>query len=287
MNFTKMHGLGNDFVVIDGVRQQVRLSHEQIQRMADRHFGIGFDQLLLVEANSSSESDAEFVYRIFNADGSEVEHCGNGARCFAQFVREQGLTQSTDIPVDTKGGRLNLHVRDDGQITVAMGVPTFVPDSIPFVADMPETYLPLEYALSLQLNEQVVDVNIAALAIGNPHAVLLVDDINQAPVADYGPLIESHERFPNRVNAGFVAVRDRQHIDVRVYERGAGETLACGTGACAAMVAARRWGLVEDTVIANLRGGQLEIQWSVEGQQITMTGPATTVYTGVIDVDPH
>jgi diaminopimelate epimerase len=273
--FTKMHGLGNDFVVIDGVRQQVTLSPADVRFLADRHFGVGCDQVLLVEP-PVDPSRALFRYRIFNADGGEVEQCGNGARCFAVFVREQGLTTADRIPVETLAGPIVLEVEADGQIRVDMGRPRFHPDQIPFLAPLEAAEYPLE-----------VDgrrLTIGAVSMGNPHAVLQVDDVAAAPVAMLGPAIEGHPRFPARVNVGFMAVKGRDAIDLRVYERGAGETLACGTGACAAMAVARRRGLVEDRVQVHLPGGSLVLSWSGETDQpVYMTGPATTVFQGRIE----
>lgn len=277
MHFTKMHGLGNDFVVIDGINQTISLTPDQLKRLADRQWGVGCDQILLVEASTSPE--AEFVYRIFNADGSEVEHCGNGARCFARFVVEQGLTTNRIIPVQTSGGLIELQLHDDYQVTVAMGVPEFLPSNIPFTPEN-EAGILVDYPLSV--NQQTIRV--ATLAIGNPHAVYRVDDIANAPVAELGPGIEQHEQFPQRVNAGFVQVLNRQAIAVRVYERGAGETQACGTGACAAMVACRRWGLIDEHVTVHLTGGDLQVQWATEGSNVMMTGPTASVFTGEIDV---
>ncbi|AGA31794.1 Diaminopimelate epimerase [Thioalkalivibrio nitratireducens DSM 14787] len=273
--FTKMHGLGNDFVVIDGVRQRVNLDPEAIRFLADRHFGIGCDQVLLVE-RPVDPSRALFRYRIFNADGGEVEQCGNGARCFAVFVREQGLTQADTIPVETLSGPIELRVEADGQVTVNMGRPRFHPDQLPFLAPTEVDEYPLE-----------VDgepLRIGAVSMGNPHAVLLVDAVATAPVERLGPAIEHHPRFPDRVNVGFAAVRARDRIDLRVWERGAGETLACGTGACAAMAVARRRGLVDTRVRVDLPGGSLVLSWSGESDQpVWMTGPATTVFHGRIE----
>ncbi|AHE97005.1 diaminopimelate epimerase [Thioalkalivibrio paradoxus] len=273
--FTKMHGLGNDFVVIDGVRQQVDLDPEAIRFLADRHFGIGCDQVLLVE-RPVDPSRALFRYRIFNADGGEVEQCGNGARCFAVFVREQGLTQADTIPVETLAGPIELQVEPDGQVTVNMGRPRFHPDQLPFLAPIEADEYPLEVAGE--------SLRIGAVSMGNPHAVLLVDAVATAQVGRLGPAIERHPRFPDRVNVGFAAVRSRDHIDLRVWERGAGETLACGTGACAAMAVARRRGLVDDRIRVDLPGGSLVLSWSGESDQpVWMTGPATTVFHGRIE----
>lgn len=272
--FSKMHGLGNDFIVLDGINQPVDLSQQQIVRLADRHFGIGFDQLLLVEAAATTGVD--FRYRIFNADGNEVEQCGNGARCFARFVREQGLTDQDRITVETRGGVITLRVETDEAITVDMGPPRFEPTAIPFQADA----VAARYTLALE--DQVLEIG--AVSMGNPHAVLRVDDVDTAPVAQLGPLIESHPRFPRRVNAGFMQVLARDHIRLRVFERGAGETLACGTGACAAVVVGRQQGLLDDKVSVDLPGGTLRIEWGGDGQPVWMTGPATTVFEGTIEL---
>jgi diaminopimelate epimerase len=274
IEFTKMHGLGNDFIVIDAINQSVSLTAEQVRLLADRHFGVGCDQLLLVEPATSGEAD--FRYRIYNADGGEVGQCGNGARCFMQFVNEQCLSDKSDLYVETAGGPLRLTREDDGQITVNMGIPRLQPGEIPF--DAP-AYAPL-YPLHAADHE----LEIAAISMGNPHAVLLVDDIDSAPVAELGPIIESHPRFPERVNAGFMQIVDRQTIHVRVYERGAGETLACGSGACAAMVAGQLWERLDTRVKVFLKGGDLMVSWRGEGEPVMMTGPATTVYQGHIEL---
>ncbi len=274
LKFTKMHGLGNDFVVIDAINQQVDLSAGQVRALADRHFGIGCDQLLLVE--SASSPDTDFRYRIFNADGGEVGQCGNGARCFMQFVHEQGLTDSERIAVETASGTLELVCAADGQVTVNMGIPRLEPADIPFDAPARATHYGLDTGSAT--------VEIAAVSMGNPHAVVRVDDIDAAPVAELGPLIERHPRFPQRVNAGFMQIMDAGTIRVRVYERGAGETLACGSGACAAVVAGRVWGQLNDTVKVMLNGGELMVSWAEEGAPVMMTGPATTVYQGQIDL---
>lgn len=273
LRFTKMHGLGNDFVVIDAVNQNLALSDEQVRLLADRRFGVGCDQVLLVEAPQSKEVD--FTYRIFNADASEVEQCGNGARCFAVFVREKGLTDKSTIRVETASGVIELQVQADGQVSVDMGQPGFEAASLPF-----EPVLPADQAgrYPLDLGENQVEVGVVSM--GNPHAVVQVDNVDTAPLEEFGPLIESHAAFPNRVNAGFMQVVDRQHIRLRVYERGVGETLACGTGACAAVVVGRQQGLLDDMVSVSLPGGQLQIQWGGEGETVMMTGPATTVFEG-------
>ena len=272
--FTKMQGLGNDFVVFDTITQMVSLDTETIRALTDRHFGIGCDQLLLVE--HSSQPDIDFRYRIFNADGSEVGQCGNGARCFARFVRDKGLTDKDVISVETLGGVLKLHIEADGQIRVNMGIPVFTPADIPFQASQQTD----RYAL--ELNGETIEIG--AVSMGNPHAVTQVDDIDAAEVERLGSLIESHSRFPERVNAGFMQVVNRGKINLRVYERGAGETLACGSGACAAVVAGRQWNLLDDTVIVNLPGGALSIHWEGDGKPVWMMGPAVTVFEGNVDL---
>lgn len=270
LHFTKMHGLGNDFMVLDLISQKARLRPEQIRRLADRHFGIGFDQLLTVEPPTTP--DADFRYRIFNADGSEVENCGNGARCFAVFVHDKKLTSKQTLKVETAGGPLILQLNDKGLVTVDMGVPRLKPDEIPFQADQQAISYPL------QLQDQSLEVG--AVSMGNPHAVLRVDDVLNFPVEQIGPQIEQHSRFPKRVNAGFLQVISRNQGRLRVYERGAGETLACGTGACAAMVYGRLQGWFDSRVEMHLPGGCLQIEWSGEGHPVKMTGPAQRVFEG-------
>lgn len=272
LHFSKMQGLGNDFVVLDGINQHVALSPEQIRRIADRHFGVGCDQLLVVEAYEGD--DADFRYRIFNADGGEVEQCGNGARCFARFVYDQGLTQKTTIPVMTAGGRIVLQIQANGQVTVNMGVPIFEPAQIPLISPQRQTL----YTVDIE-GQTVV---FASVSMGNPHAVVQVTALDSAPVASLGAQLESHPLFPKRVNVGFMQVVARDCIRLRVFERGAGETLACGTGACAAVVAGCIQGLLDDNVMVDLRGGQLQIQWQGEGQPVWMTGPAETVFRGTL-----
>ena len=274
IDFTKMHGLGNDFVVIDAINQSVFLTPEQIRQLADRHTGIGFDQLLLVEA--ATLADTDFRYRIFNADGGEVGQCGNGARCFMQFVRQQGLSKKTTLQVETAGGLLQLSEAADGQISVDMGVPRLEPSEIPFTAPARAITYPLE------VND--LQLEIAAVSMGNPHAVLQLDTLDDAPVAELGPLIENHPRFPQRVNVGFMEIVDADTIRLRVYERGAGETLACGSGACAAVVAGRLRQRLSARVKVLLNGGELVVSWPGEGHPVIMTGPATTVYQGRIDL---
>ena len=273
LDFTKMHGLGNDFVVIDAISQTVELTSEQIRQLADRHFGIGCDQLLLVE--KPTDPRAEFRYRIFNADGGEVEQCGNGARCFALFVRQQGLTTSNTILVETTGGLIELKIEGD-QVVVNMGIPDFRPQTLPFLVDnQAETY-------NLMVNGAEYDIG--AVSMGNPHAVMPVEDVDTADIETLGKEIESHPQFPNRVNAGFMQVVKRDEIRLRVYERGAGETRACGTGACAAVAVGRSLGLLDERVTVHLPGGDLIIEWPGEGQVLLMTGPATTVFEGKINI---
>lgn len=273
LKFSKMHGLGNDFIVIDAIRQSVSLTTAQVRFLADRHFGIGCDQLLLVE--SSAHPDVDFRYRIFNADGGEVSQCGNGARCFARYVYDYGLTEKTTIAVETAAGVIYPTLQHDGQISVDMGQPRFLPEQVPFkVAEAANTYM-----LVIEPGHQV---EIAALSMGNPHAVMLVDDVDTAPVLEIGPLIEAHPQFPERVNAGFMQLVSHDAIKLRVYERGAGETSACGTGACAAVVSGIRRGLLARDVTVQLPGGQLQISWPNEQASVTMTGQATHVFDGEI-----
>ncbi|MEG0966863.1 MAG: diaminopimelate epimerase [Pseudomonas sp.] len=272
LRFTKMHGLGNDFMVLDLVSQHAHILPKHAKQWGDRHTGIGFDQLLIVEAPSSPEVD--FRYRIFNADGSEVEQCGNGARCFARFVLDKRLTTKKRIRVETKGGIIELDVRNDGQICVDMGPPRLVPADIPFDAPAQALSYPLEVA-----GQQV---ELAAVSMGNPHAVLRVNDINSAPVHELGPQIEHHPRFPQRVNVGFIQVIDRHRAQLRVWERGAGETQACGTGACAAAVAAISQGWMDSPLLVDLPGGRLSIEWGGPGKPVLMTGPAVRVFEGQV-----
>ncbi|MND24196.1 Diaminopimelate epimerase [compost metagenome] len=272
LRFTKMHGLGNDFMVLDLVSQHAHIQPKHAKQWGDRHTGIGFDQLLIVEAPNNPEVD--FRYRIFNADGSEVEQCGNGARCFARFVLDKRLTAKKRIRVETKSGIIELDVQNDGQISVDMGPPRFIPAEIPFVAD--------EQALNYPLEVDGQAHSIAAVSMGNPHAVLRVDDVRTAPVHELGPKIENHPRFPQRVNAGFLQVIDRHRANLRVWERGAGETQACGTGACAAAVAAISQGWMDSPVSLDLPGGRLHIEWAGPGKPVLMTGPAVRVYEGQV-----
>lgn len=282
--FTKMHGLGNDFMVIDLISHPVVLSSAQIRRLADRHFGIGFDQLLLIEA--PTRPDVEFNYRIFNADGNEVEHCGNGARCFARFVLDKGLTSHRSMRVQTMRGVIVLTVEDDGLVTVDMGTPDFTPAALPFVASAQETQAP-EYQRTLTVEGQPLTVSFRVVSVGNPHAVILVDDVAAAPVRAIGTALGSHPDFPRGVNVGFMQIVDRGRIRLRVFERGAGETQACGTGACAAVVCGRAAGLLDADVLAHLTGGDLRLSWAGAGQPVIMRGPATSVFEGCIDPDQY
>ena len=274
LTFVKMHGLGNDFVVLDGIRQSVALSTAQLRFLADRHFGVGCDQILLVEA--AGQPDVDFRYRIFNADGGEVEQCGNGARCFVRFVHEQGLTEKREIRVETVSGVIVPRLEDDGLVSVDMGVPVLAPARIPFISASDELVQTLRIADR--------EIAITAVGMGNPHAVQLVADVDTAAVEQQGPLIESHPCFPQRVNAGFMQVCDRQSIRLRVFERGAGETLACGSGACAAVVAGVSRGLLDSPVRVETRGGTLSGAWDGPGTPVLMTGPAVTVFKGEIEV---
>ncbi len=272
LNFTKMHGLGNDFLVINATAHPIELTSEQIRWLANRRFGVGCDQVLLVEA--STMPDVDFNYRIFNADGGEVEQCGNGTRCFARFVHENKLSDKAELVVQTRSGIVRLYRESEDQVRVNMGVPQFVPQEIPFLAEQEHPYYSLQVA-----DENLI---IGVVSMGNPHAVQRVARLDKAPVALLGPLIESHPRFPERVNAGFMQILDRQHIRLRVYERGTGETLACGTGACAAVVIGRRWGDLDSSVDVELAGGHLTITWERPGDPVWMTGPAVRVFEGQI-----
>ena len=272
LRFTKMHGLGNDFMVLDLISQHAHIQPKHAKAWGDRHTGVGFDQLLLVEAPTNP--DVDFRYRIFNSDGSEVEQCGNGARCFARFVVDKRLTVKKQIRVETKGGIIELNLRPDGQVTVDMGAPRLVPEQIPFQADAE--------ALSYTVEVDGQRHELAAVSMGNPHAVLRVDNVDSAPVHSLGPKLEHHPRFPKRVNVGFLQVINRQQARLRVWERGAGETQACGTGACAAAVAAIRQGWMDSPLQLELPGGSLSIEWAGPGQPVMMTGPAVRVYEGQI-----
>ena len=274
LRFTKMQGVGNDFVVLDAVNQPIRLDAAAARRLADRHFGIGCDQILVIEKPRTPGTD--FYYRIFNADGAEVEHCGNGARCFLRYVRDKGLTAKSQIRVETLSGVIVPRLESNGEVTVDMGAPEFEPAKIPFVAE--------ERALTYRIEVAGQALEISALSMGNPHAVQLVEDVDAAPVLTQGPLIERHARFPEGVNAGYMEVVDRHHIRLRVYERGAGETLACGTGACAAVVAGITRGCLDNSVQVSTRGGSLHIAWEGGRQPVLMTGPAETVFEGEIEI---
>jgi diaminopimelate epimerase len=274
LHFTKMHGLGNDFVVIDAINQAVDLSQKRLKSLAHRHFGIGFDQLLLIEPPRSK--DCDFHYRIFNADGHEVEACGNGARCFARFIKEKGLSTKDEIPVGTQAGRIILRQLADGFVEVDMGIPVFDPALIPFNTPQQEN------SYHLDLEDQ--QLSLSALSMGNPHAVLIVPDVGEAEVARLGPLIEYHPSFPQRTNVGFMQIVSATEIRLRVHERGCGETHACGTGACAAVVAGRRLGLLDEQVLVHLPGGDLVVKWHTEGKSVLMEGPAETVYEGTIEL---
>jgi diaminopimelate epimerase len=272
LKFTKMHGIGNDLMVIDAINQTVSLSAAQISQLAHRQFGIGFDQLLLVEKSAI----ADFKYRIFNADGSEVAQCGNGARCFARFVYDQQLSNKHEISVETASGIITPKLEANGLVTVNMGAPRFAPADIPFIAEAAAT------SYTLIIDHQ--PLTIAAVSMGNPHAVQIVDDVDTAAVVAIGSQIELHPRFPERVNAGFMQIIDSQHIKLRVFERGSGETLACGTGACAAVVAGITWGRLQSPVTVSARGGELQIAWQGGSSPVMMTGPAVTVFSGSVNL---
>lgn len=272
LRFTKMHGLGNDFMVVDLISQRVHLSPEQIRYLGNRNTGVGFDQLLLVETPQSP--DVDFRYRIFNSNGTEVEHCGNGARCFAKFVHDQRLTGKRDISVQTSNGRIMLKMRDDHAVEVDMGEPVLQPDQVPFEATT--------QAPSYSLEQDGHNYTLGVVSMGNPHAVLVVDDVASAPVFELGSKLEQHPRFPNKANIGFMQIIDRNTIKLRVFERGVGETKACGTGACAAVVVGQQIGLLDTNVTTQLTGGNLAIQWQGPGHHLFMDGPATHVYEGQI-----
>ena len=274
LHFTKMHGLGNDFVVLDGIHQRVELTPKQLRLLADRRLGVGCDQILVVE--KATRSDADFRYRIYNADGGEVEQCGNGARCFVQFVRDRGYTDARRIRVETAGGIIVPEIVAGGEVTVDMGVPRFAPSAIPFIAGTDAVAQPLD------VNGETIEI--AVVSMGNPHVVQLVADVDGAPVITQGPRIEHHPRFPQRVNVGYMQVVDRVTIRLRVWERGVGETPACGTGACAAVVAGIRRGLLDSPVRVETRGGWLTIGWPGPDAPVAMTGPATTVFEGAWEI---
>ena len=272
LDFTKMQSLGNDFVVLDGVSSSITITADLSRQLADRHFGIGCDQILLAEKDSS----ADFRFRIFNQDGSEVAQCGNGARCFAIFLRERGLTSKNRISVQTLNRHMTLHILDNGDVRVEIGVPIFTPAKIPFRAD--------SEAITYPLNAGKENVTISALAVGNPHAVIVVDNVDSAPVEDLGPVIESHPDFPERVNAGFMQIVSPQHIRLRVFERGVGETLGCGSGACAAVVSGIRLGLLRSPVRVSLPGGDATVEWGGDERAVFLSGPAHHVFTGEIEL---
>ena len=276
-----MQGAGNDFVVIDGFSTPISLTAAQIKEIANRNFGVGCDQLLIVE--KTSVPNVDFKYRIFNADGGEVEQCGNGARCFVRFVCAKGLTQKHEIVVETASGLITLTLRDDNQVTVNMGAPIFEPAKIPFLAEKRQTI----YALQANIHAgsgHALNIDIAAVSMGNPHAVTIVDDVETANVAELGPQIEAHSSFPQRVNAGFMQILNAHEIKLRVYERGAGETLSCGTGACAAVVSGIQLALLKSPVLVSTRGGKLNISWQGEGEPVMMTGEAEIVFEGQIEI---
>ena len=285
LRFTKMHGLGNDFVLLDLISQNVHLRDEQIRELADRRTGIGFDQLLLVEPPQNP--DVDFRYRIFNTDGSEAEQCGNGARCFMRFVRDRGLTAKTEVTIETNTGVIRCKLEKDGNITINMGPPALSPEQIPFVANHSMIQYELELQSSLPTHpgcDKKEKVCISAINIGNPHAVLTVRDVDTAPVSRLGPLIENHPRFPQKVNAGFMQIVSRNQIKLRVYERGVGETRACGSGACAAVVAGRLQGLLDEQVEVSLPGGILNVSWKGDNSDIMQSGPACRVYEGRLQI---
>ena len=274
MKFTKMHGLGNDFVVVDAVTQNVRITASMVRRLADRSRGIGCDQVLVIEP--PTEPGIDFNYRIFNQDGGEVEQCGNGARCLARYVQDRRLTGKNPVIVKTKNRVMELQLETNKLVTVNMGVPQLDPAQIPFQADQPAKLYDID------INGQIHQI--AAISMGNPHAVLQVEDIDEAPVASLGPVLESHPSFPNQVNVGFMQIIDRNKIKLRVFERGVGETQACGSGACAAAVAAMRQELVDSPVTMQLTGGDLRIQWRGDNEPLFMTGPAVSVFHGRVRI---
>jgi diaminopimelate epimerase len=283
LKFTKMHGAGNDFVVLDGYTQPLNLTPAQVRALADRHFGVGADQLLLVE--KPTVDGVDFRYRIFNCDGGEVEHCGNGARCFVKFVRDRGLTAQRSVRVQVQNGTITLTMQDNGEVLVDMGAPVFDPERVPFATkglegrrEGADTLWPLDVNRTTRW--------ISVVSMGNPHAVQVVDDVEAFPVRIEGAVIERHARFPQRVNAGFMQIVGRSEIKLRVYERGAGETLACGTGACAAVAAGIRRGLLDAPVRVHTHGGDLTISWdnTQQGEPLLMAGPAATVFEGEIEL---
>ncbi len=278
--FTKMHGIGNDFVVFDSFSQSVNLSREQVRHIADRQFGIGCDQVLLLEPSQSDDADVR--YRIFNADGGEVMQCGNGARCAAVYLKEKGLVDKSEVVAETGAGALVLHINDDGRVTVNMGIPEFEPAKIPMQTDeYTEQYNLILEESPLQDEDEIT---FSAVSMGNPHAVIIVDDVDMAPVSVLGPALQLNALFPDSVNVGFMQILNKKAFKLRVYERGSGETLACGSGACAAMVIACQQGYLEGTIDAELRGGHLTLSWAGEGEPVYMTGPATTVFEGKVEL---
>ncbi len=282
VRFTKMHGLGNDFVVIDLISQDIKLREEQMRALADRHLGIGYDQLLTVEPPSDPEAD--FLYRIFNANGREVEQCGNGARCLILFLREKGLTAKKSIVLETKGGNLFCKIEEGDNVSVNMGVPKLNPKDIPFLSEKTEVFYDIPVANKEHQQSECNHVTLSAINIGNPHAVIGVEDIKMAPLNELGPIIESHSSFPKKVNVSFMEIINRGEIALRVYERGVGETLACGTGACAAVVSGRLQGRLDPKVKVHLAGGSLYIHWPGQNKDIHMTGPACRVFEGKIKI---
>lgn len=278
VRFTKMHGLGNDFMVLDLVTQKVKITPKLVKKLGDRNFGVGFDQLLLVEP--PTEPDVDFRYRIFNQDGSEVENCGNGARCFAKFVRDKRLTGKDEVTVQTACGRAVLKIHEDKRVQVDMGEPILSPEKIPFQAQQQAA----TYTVSVNTDGKTQSVELSAVSMGNPHGVLLVNNTEHAPVTTLGAALESHSCFPAKANIGFMQILSRTEVNLRVFERGVGETLACGTGACAAVVAGKLRGQLDMPVTVHLPGGDLEIEWQGPGHAVIMTGPATTVYEGQIFV---
>jgi diaminopimelate epimerase len=280
LKFSKMHGLGNDFVVIDAINQHFELNGAKIKRLADRHLGIGFDQMLVVEKAQSDQAD--FKYRIFNADGGEVSQCGNGARCFARFVREQNLSDADLISVETNSGLLQLEMMDASRVRVNMGTPTFDPRQIPL--NTPERCE--QYQVDIEQQSGLETIHFSSLAIGNPHMTIVVDDVNQCDLETLGPILEAHAFFPERVNVGFMQIEDRKNFSLRVFERGVGETKACGSGACAAMAAGVLLGMLDFETTVQLTGGKLELEWQGEGNPVMMTGETAMVFQGEI-VDQH
>ena len=278
ISFTKMHGLGNDFMVLDLLANDIELSAAQIRKLADRHTGVGFDQLLQIEA--PTDAGVDFNYRIYNSDGTEVEHCANGARCFARYVSDKGLSTKNPISVKTRNRVLSLHTNENGEVTVDMGKPEFVPAQIPFNTNVQEN----SYHRDLLVDGHKLQLEFSALSMGNPHAVIIVEDIENTAVKDIGEVLCAHPDFPQGVNVGYMQIVDRSKLILRVYERGVGETLACGTGACAAVVAGCLLGQLDDTVEVQLRGGQLNINWRQQDSHVLMTGPVTTVYEGSVQL---